>query len=189
MQIKQKNKVRWNCIRCVIILLSAFLIGNFNPIQAQAKSATGINIIPQLTQKHKNQLIRSVISASEEKRLAQTVYGEERHNGRKMEKAAVVWCVFNRIDDDDFGNSVQSVVTHSQFHGWFRSQKHPKWAHDIVRDVALRYALEKLGYKNVGRVLPKSYLYFSSHKGHNRFRKLYRSHKYWNWSLKNPYEN
>ena len=140
---------------------------------------------PQITEE---ELIRSVISEKEEKKLAQTLYGEDRTVGDAddtMRQAAVIWSIFNRCDAWDM--TVDEVITHDQFHGWYRDQKHPEWAHEIVRDVALRWAREKMGEEDVGRVLPKEYLFFSNGGKHEKFRTTYRNGQYWDWSLPNPY--
>lgn len=133
-------------------------------------------------------LIRSVITEDEEIMLAQTLYGEDRNCGDAddtMRQAAVIWSIFNRCDA--WGQSVDEVVTHDQYHGWYRDQRHPEWAHEIVRDVAIRWAREKMGETDVGRVLPKEYLFFSNGGAHEKFRTTYRNGQYWDWSLPNPY--
>ena len=139
-----------------------------------------------LTEEEKEKIVRSVITESEEKRLAQTVYGEDRGNNL-MRRSAVIWCIYNRLDSGKYGSSISSVVTHNQFHGWFESQKHPEWSHELVRDVTIRYAMEKQGYKNVGRTLPNDYYFFSGRDGKNWFRKEYKSNSYWDFSYSDPY--
>lgn len=133
-------------------------------------------------------MVRSVISEADEIRLAQMLYGEDRNCGDSedtMKQAAVIWCAFNRCDA--WEQTITETITHSQFHGWHREQRHPEWAHVIVRDVAYRYALERCGMENVGRVLPKSYLFFSNNGRHNKFREEYRRREYWDWNAENPY--
>lgn len=153
------------------------------------KSIEYDDIVELLTPELKLKIIRSVISKADEKKLAQTLYGEDRAS-IYMKRSAVIWCIFNRIDSKNYGNTVDKVVTRSQFSGWYKSQKHPQWAHDLVQDVTLRYALEKCGYKNVGRTLPKDYFFFSAQGRGNKFRKKYRGSKgYWDWSLPDPYNN
>jgi len=67
----------------------------------------------------------------------------------------------------------------------------------LVRDVALRYALEKAGYENVGRTLPKDFKFMSAEGLGNKFRRDYkdkrkRSIRYYSWDYEypcsNPYE-
>ncbi len=141
--------------------------------------------ITDMTDEHIDLLIRSVIDEDEEIRLAKMVYGEDRQNSL-MERSATVWCAFNRSDEWDM--PISSVVVNNQFHGYFPSQECPDWAVELVRDVALRYALEGLGYENVGRTLPSDYLYFSGSGGSNRFRTTYSSRSYWDWDAQDPYD-
>ena len=134
-------------------------------------------------------LIRMVISEADEIRIAQMLYGEDRDTGGPvdtMKQSAVVWVVFNRMAAWD--QTVEEVITHDQFHGWHRGQLHPDWAHEIVRDVALRWSRELRGEEDVGRTLPVEYLFFSSGGRHEKFRSGYRTREYWDWSLPNPYE-
>lgn len=141
--------------------------------------------VPQMTEE---ELIRSVITERQEKKLAQTLYGEDRNCGGPedtMKQAAVIWSIFNRCDA--YGQTVDEVITRSQYHGWFPDQQHPQWAHEIVRDVALRWAREKMGETDVGRVLPPEYLFFSAGGRHEKFRTGYRTSDYWDWSAENPY--
>lgn len=139
-----------------------------------------------LTEEEKESIVRSVITEAEEKKLAQTIYGEDRGNNL-MRRSAVIWCIYNRLDSGNYGNSIDEVVTHNQFHGWFESQNHPEWAHELVRDVTIRYALEKQGYENIGRTLPNDYYFFSGRDGKNWFRKEYKSSSYWDFSYTDPY--
>lgn len=155
-------------------------------VEEQQNEPSIETVMANMTDEHKELLIRSVISEKDEKRLAQTVYGEDRQNNL-MRRSAVIWCVFNRIDSPSFGDSVPSVVTHGAFHGYFAGQRHPQWAHDLVRDVALRWALEKLGYKDVGRTLPSEYCFFAGKGGVNRFR-TGTGGGYWGWTLPDPYQ-
>lgn len=137
-------------------------------------------------------LVRSVISEPDEEKLAKMLYGEDRtqREDSRTKQAAVIWTVFNRIDDPRWGNYVDSIVTHTQFTGYKYSNPVQDWAVEIVRDVALRYALEKAGYENVGRVLPHNYFFFADDgMGGNRFRTEYSGdYVYWDWSLESPYD-
>ena len=134
----------------------------------------------------KETLIRSVITESEETKLVKMLYGEERTHSMK-ERAAVIWHTFNRVDSPKEANSVNKDITHSHYSGYLKSNPCKDWAIWIVRDVAWRYACEKLGYEDVGRVLPSEYLYMAAHGSHNRFRNNYKgSCKYYDWSIKAP---
>jgi len=105
-----------------------------------------------------------------------------------MEQAAVVWCVLNRVDDGGWGDTIEDVVTApEQFHGY--DEGHPVDGHLlwIACDVLSRWEAERLGHTEVGRVLPREYLYFASRNKRNRFRKEYGSRDHWEWSLRDPY--
>lgn len=143
----------------------------------------------QMSAEMKEALIRSVITEQEEIKLAKMLYGEERQHGY-IERAAVIWHTFNRVDSPKEANSVDKDVTTSHYSGYKKSNPVKDWAVWVVRDVAWRYACEKQGYEEVGRVLPKEYCYMAMYKGHNRFRDNYKGKKkYWDWSLPSPYES
>lgn len=118
--------------------------------------------------------------------LAKTVYGEAQ-GLQKMEQAAVVWCILNRVDQGIYGGSIKEVVTAKyQFIGYKAS--HPVWDSilEVVRDVLNRWALEKAGETDVGRVLPSQYTNFYGDGKHNYFY-TNASKKTWNWDCVNPY--
>ncbi len=154
-------------------------------LQDEYSGRDSYDVTQTLSEEQKEDLIRSVITEAEELRLAKMVYGEDRQNSL-MERAATIWCAFNRADEWD--KSISQVVVNSQFSGYYSSQKSPEWAVELARDVALRYALEKLGYEDVGRTLPEGYLYFSGSGGKNRFREEYRGRTYWDWDVTDPYD-
>lgn len=127
--------------------------------------------------------------------LAKVVYGEARGVKSDIEKAAVVWCVLNRVDDDWWSDDIIHVATQSDqfaYESYFTVEEELR---DLAQDVLVRWLLEKQGFDDVGRVLPKTYCYFASHgDGRNWFRILYefpenyRGQKYWDWTLEDPYE-
>ena len=119
--------------------------------------------------------------------IAKTVWGEARGLS-KTEQAAVIWTILNRVDDGRFGNNIIGVITApNQFAGYKSNHPVDEDIIDLVADVRTRYALEKAGVKNVGRVLPKDYLYFRGDGSHNYFTKSWNSSNVWDWSLKSPY--
>lgn len=141
-----------------------------------------------MTDEMKEALIRSVITEEEETKLAKMLWGEERQYDYR-ERAAVIWHVFNRVDSPLEANSVSKDLTHAHYSGYLKSNPVEDWAVWVVRDVAWRYACEREGYTEVGRVLPKEYCYMAMHDGHNRFRDKYKGAKhYWDWSIDSPYE-
>lgn len=126
------------------------------------------------------------INARDAELIAQTLYGEYRGED-KLQQAGVVWCILNRCDY--YGESIKAIVTApNQFHGY--SANHPVLPHlyDMAVDVMTRWEREKLGERNVGRVLPSDYLWFGGDGVTNRFRNAYTGGTRWDWSLPNPYE-
>lgn len=119
--------------------------------------------------------------------LAKTVWGEARGLS-KEQQAAVVWCIMNRWDTGKFGGSIIDVITApNQFAGYKASHPVNSDIRNLVIDVLDRYELEKEGVTDVGRVLPKDYLYFIGDSKKNLFSKKWNSSVYWDWSLVSPY--
>lgn len=130
-------------------------------------------------------------SEADAKMLARLVWGEARGIPSDMEKAAVVWCVLNRVDAEGYGcgNSIEYVLTFpNQFAGYDTDHPVSEELYDLVVDVLTRWDKEKAGETEVGRVLPKEYLWFHGDGKHNHFRDAYKSKTAWDWSLPNPYE-
>ena len=120
--------------------------------------------------------------------IAKTVWGEARGLS-KTHQAGVVWAILNRCDDGRFGKGVISVVTApSQFAGYQSGNPVDPEIRELVVDVLDRYSKEKAGIENVGRVLPKEYLYFRGNGKVNLFSKKWNSSNIWEWSLESPYE-
>ena len=119
--------------------------------------------------------------------IAKTVWGEARGLS-KTHQAGVVWSILNRCDDGRFGKGVINVITApSQFAGYRSDNPIDPEIRDLVVDVLDRYSQEKSGIDNVGRVLPKEYLYFRGNGKVNLFSKKWNSNDVWNWSLESPY--
>lgn len=122
--------------------------------------------------------------------IAKTVYGEAR-GCTTTEQAAVVWSILNRVDSDlkYMPDDIIGVVTQKdQYLGY--NPKHPVTDEivNLVEDVIDRWVMEKAGEKNVGRVLPKNYLWFYGDGKHNYFTDAWRNGNKWDWSLESPYE-
>lgn len=119
--------------------------------------------------------------------IAKTVYGEARGLGQ-TDQAAVVWCILNRVDA--YGSDIVSVVTApNQFHGYSAGNPVTDDIYWLVNDVLQRWQNEKAGASDVGRVLPKEYLYFYGDGVRNHYRTAYRGGTTWNWGLASPYVN
>ena len=121
--------------------------------------------------------------------LAKTVYGEAR-GLRTTEQAAVIWCILNRTDlrATQTPNDIIAVITApNQFVGYRVGNPVTTDHYNLSIDVMTRWMSEKNGWVDVGRVLPKEYLYFYGKGGHNHFTTSWRGGTPWNWSLASPY--
>lgn len=106
--------------------------------------------------------------------LAQTLYGECRGLS-KYEQSLVCWTIFNRYDSGRFGSTLAEVITApSQFYGYSSHNPIDKELYSLSVDCLLRWQAEKYSVGDVGRTLPKEYLYFSGSKGHNWYRTAYK---------------
>lgn len=121
--------------------------------------------------------------------LAKVAFCEARGIESKTEIACVMWTILNRCDNG-YG-TIKAVVTAPQQFAYY--QKAPTvsgYGYDLVtlaRDVLNRWSKEKNGIEDVGRVLPKEYLYFSGDGEHNYFKN--KESTRWDYSLPSPYEN
>lgn len=121
--------------------------------------------------------------------LAKLIYKEARGINSTAHKAAVVWCVLNRFDTGEYGESIKAVITSKHQFAWNPNTKVEDEFLELSNDILIRWLLEKEGFSNVGRVLPNDYLFFAGRNGLNYFRKNYHDKEYWDWSLQSPYEN
>ena len=121
--------------------------------------------------------------------IAKTLYGEYR-GADKLQQAAVVWCILNRCDA--WGQSIEVVVTApGQFHGYNKHNPVLDYLLETTIDVLTRWEREKLGETDVGRVLPRDYMWFAANSDYtaNIFRNAYKwPYDKWDWSLESPYE-
>lgn len=96
--------------------------------------------------------------------LAQTLYGECR-GCSYIQKCAVCWCVFNRVDSPQFPNTLIGVVSApSQLQGY--SSTNPVWdsLYEIAYDCMVDWHYER------NRVLDPDMCFFSGYGGINHFR-------------------
>ena len=107
-----------------------------------------------------------------------------------VQRAAVCWCILNRCDA--WGQSVEEVVTApGQFLGYREGNAVRQPLLEMAVDVLTRHAREKLGETDVGRVLPKDYMWFAANSDYtaNIFRNAYKwPYDKWDWSLPDPYK-
>lgn len=127
--------------------------------------------------------------------LTNLLYGEAR-GLNKTQKSAVIWCIFNRLDNGKYGDNVISIATaKNQFTGYKKNRTYKdknayEQCKEIVIDVYCRWYAEQFGYKNVGRTLPQDYLWFYGNGKVNKFRNDYKDKSTcWDWSLESPYED
>jgi hypothetical protein len=103
--------------------------------------------------------------------LAQVVWGEARGIADKTQQACVIWCVLNRVDHPEYPNTIEEVLTQpNQFHGYHTSFPVTEELKELARDVLIRWSREKNGETDVGRCLPKEYLFFTGDGHQNYFR-------------------
>lgn len=118
--------------------------------------------------------------------LAKLVWGEAR-GCSTTEQAAVVWCVLNRVDDGQ-GDIAEVATAPCQFYGYDPGNPVDADILALVQDVLIRWSMEQSCVGNVGRVLPREYLYFTGDGAHNYFTTGWQGGQTWDWSLASPYE-
>lgn len=129
------------------------------------------------------------VETSDAEIMAKCLWGECRGAKTTMEKAAVAWCILNRVDSDTHPDTIAGVITQpSQFTGYRKSNPIDPELLLLSRDVIDRWIREQSGETDVGRVLPSDYLYFVGHGGHNHFSTTWPVSTTWDWSLENPYK-
>ena len=104
------------------------------------------------------------------------------------EKACLAWVVLNRVDAG-YGDTIAVVATAAAQFGY--NSKTPV-RDDLLYlsyDVLGRWAREKNGETDVGRVLPKDYMWYNGDGKHNYFRNAYIGGTIWDYSLTSPYES
>lgn len=122
--------------------------------------------------------------------LAKVLYRECRGIKSDTEKACVAWTVCNRVGRDGFQNSVHEVIQHPKAFAYIKNTPVTEELYDLALDVLSRWNAEKNGEKDVGRVLPAEYTYFSGDSKHNYFRNAYKgNYDIWDYSLPSPYES
>ena len=121
--------------------------------------------------------------------MAGTMYAEARGLD-KREMSMICWTILNRWDNGRFGSTLHSIIwAKSQF-----SHSNRKVADNgvdlvwLAQDVLTRYWKEKNGEQNVGRTLPKGYLFYYGDGRHNYFRVTNSGRGAYNFGLWDPYQ-
>ena len=119
--------------------------------------------------------------------IAQTLWGEARGMS-KYDQSLVVWCILNRVDDGRMGDDIEEVIKRpGQFVGYSSKNPIDKDLYSIAQDVYLRWRYEKYCEGDVGRTLPKQYLFFYGKDGRNWFRTTSTAKEVFDFSTRNPY--
>ena len=112
--------------------------------------------------------------------IARTIWGEARGVANPDEQEAVGWCILNRLDAG-YADTVLGVVSApGQFAGYDPSNPVTDEFAAMARKILIAHYRESQGERDVGRVLPKEFLYFASRgDGRNYFRTEYRGGAFW----------
>lgn len=151
-----------------------------------------LEIIPLVYRTEETQIRSFAPNEREVEMLAKTIWGEARGVESITEKAAVAWCILNRVDTKGYacGGDIEYVLTFpGQFVGYDEENPVTTECKEIAADILTRWAAEKAGIEDVGRVLPKEYTYFTGDGKRNYFTDEWKGGNTWDWSLPSPYEN
>lgn len=129
--------------------------------------------------------------------LARMAWGECRGvgsltvNGKTVsgtcQKAAAMWCALNRYDAGFEDSIVEVVAAPLQFVGYAASNPVDEELLELAYDVLERWAAERKGCTDVGRVLPSDHMWFTGDGRHNWFVNKWRSKDYYTWELPDVY--
>lgn len=118
--------------------------------------------------------------------IGRTIWGEAGGIESTAERAAVAWCILNRADL--WHQSIEEVVTApAQFQGYRPEGDCPQEHLDLAAEVLARWEAEHQGADDVGRVLPREYLFFIGDGRHNHFTTEWQGTDTWGWTLPDPY--
>jgi hypothetical protein len=176
-------------ILAVVIIIGAMLIFTANtsepePAKTSPAPPTATPIVsaqttsPQVTQRAKLPTPTSEpapdYSEAEAEMLAKMVWGEAR-GCTADEQRLVVWTVFQRVDGDDWGDTIEAVVTaRAQFHGYDTNNPILLDIYDLCAEelIAWHDGAEPPTHELYAPTAP--YYYFEGDGLHNYFRKDWR---------------
>ena len=121
--------------------------------------------------------------------MARVMFLEARGVKSKTEIACIGWTILNRVDAG-YGSISKVITAPAQFAYSASARTTSDYGYDLVAlatDVLDRWSREKAGQSNVGRVLPKNYLWYAGDGKHNYFRNAYKNGRRWDYSLPSPY--
>lgn len=147
--------------------------------------------IPILVTKEQKEIVDSQLEQLnlEVEMLAKVIYREAGGIEEDSHKAAVAWCILNRVDSEKYDNSISEVITAKNQFAWIPNTPIREDLYNLSKDVVTRWLLEKEGIENVGRTLPSGYFFFNGDGQYNHFRESLDTNNYWNWSYGTPYED
>lgn len=151
---------------------------------SETKEATKVTVASLSKKNNKNKCYaeQDVIT------LAKVMYRECRGVKSTTQKACVAWVACNRVDAG-FGSSITSVLTKRGQFAYNYNTPVRKDLYNLAKDVLERWNAEKCGKENVGRVLPRKYLYFYGDGVRNYFRTAHNGGSVWDYSLRSPYSS
>ena len=120
--------------------------------------------------------------------LAKIICSEGGSIPSDTEKACLAWCVLNRVDAG-YGKTIAEVATAPSQFGYRAQNPVRDDLLNLCYDVLERWQREKNGETDVGRVLPKDYLWYTGDGKHNNFRNSYSGGTKWDYSLESPYSS
>lgn len=120
--------------------------------------------------------------------IAKVLYRECGGVPSKTEQACVAWTILNSVDHNN--STIYSDIRVPNRYVFVENTPVRPDLLELSYDVLERWSREKRGETDVGRVLPKDYLYFVGDGKHNYFRNKFRGdYQVWDYSLESPYEN
>ena len=170
------------------LILAGAVKYRYDRVTAKAAEYHSVEAKPELEAINttEKEISLSTLNPVEVELIGRTIWGEAGGVPDKTERAAVAWCILNRVDNR--GQTIEQVVTAPhQFYGYRPNGDCPQEHLDLAADVLSRWYAEKAGETNVGRVLPQEYEYFIGFDRHNHFMTEWKVADYWDWSLESPY--
>ena len=155
-----------------------------NPIIVEAKRLWYEDYMTEID----DQLPEPIYTDADAAIIAKILYSECGSIQSDTEKACVAWVVLNRVDAG-YGDTIAAVATASAQFGYIANMPLRDDLLKLSYDVLDRWAKERNGETDVGRVLPKDYFWYSGDGAHNYFRNAYIGGTLWNYSLVSPYKN
>ena len=120
--------------------------------------------------------------------VAKILYNECGGVPSKTEQACVAWTICNRVDAG-YGSTISECGTSPYQYAYNEDTVVTDDLYNLAYDVLTRWNNEKNGEDNVGRVIPKDYVFFWGDGEHNWFRNAFEGGTIWDYSFASPYEN